>query len=177
MKGNVLSRRYAGALIEIGLKEEQLERFGKELNAAVEMLASKEVWTSFSSPLLPSEAKVYVVDELAKRSGWSKTVSNFLKLLVEKKRITILPAVAESYAGLADKASGRVHATVDSAIDLDGGIKSRLVQKLVAMSNGQVVLDAHTDPSLIGGVKVQVESTVIDGTIRGQLARLKDLLK
>ncbi len=176
MKSNVLGKRYAGALIAIGRKDGQFERYGKELSAALQMLKSGNNWASFSSPLLPIDAKVQIVDELSKRSGWSKTLTNFLKVLVERKRINVLPSIVDAYIELADEAANRIHASVESAAPLDDATQSRLTQKLVGKLGKQVILDANVDPSLLGGVKVKVGSQVIDGTIRGQLSRVKDFL-
>ncbi len=176
MKSNVLGKRYAGALIAIGRRDGQFERYGKELSAALQMLQSGNNWASFSSPLLPIAAKVQIVDELSKRNGWSKTLTNFLKVLVERKRINVLPSIVDAYIELADDAANRIHATVESAAPLDDATRSRLTQKLVGTIGKQVILDSNVNPSLIGGVKVKVGSQVIDGTIRGQLSRVKDFL-
>jgi F-type H+-transporting ATPase subunit delta len=176
LKSSALGKRYAGALIALGQKDGQFERYGKELASSYEMLGSSENWSSFTSPLLPIEAKLKVIDELAKRSGWSKTFSNFLMLLVEKKRIKALPSIVDAYGELADIAAGRVHATVQSATNLEDATKSRLTKSLVDMLGKQVILDSKVDPSLIGGIRVQVGSKVYDGTIRGQLTRVKEFL-
>jgi F-type H+-transporting ATPase subunit delta len=176
VKGNVLGRRYAGALIEIGKKDGEFERYGKELSAAMEMLGDEKVWSSFTSPLLPVEAKVNVVDELSKRSGWSDSVTKFLKLLVTKKRINILPSIADAYLGMADEAAGRIHAIAQSAETLDDATRARITQKLVGITGKKVVLETKVQPELIGGLRITVGSKVYDGTIDGQLARLKDRL-
>lgn len=176
MKANALGKRYAGALISIGQKDGQFERYGRELIAVYKMLGAKEIWSSFTSPLLPNEAKIKIVNELAKRNGWSKIVTKFLMLLVEKKRIKALPSIVEAYTQLADETAGRIHAKVKSAGELDEATKSRLTQRLVSKLNKQIILEATVDPNLLGGLQVAVGSQVIDGTIRGQLSRMKDFL-
>lgn len=176
MKGNALGRRYAGSLIAIGRKDGQFERYGREISAALQVLGGKTTWSKFTSPLLPEEAKIKIVDEIAKRSGWSETVDKFLKVLVERKRIQILPSVVDAYGEMADEAAGRTHATVESAAPLDDATTSRLIEKLKKMLNKQVILDARINADLLGGIRVTVGSTVYDGTIRGQLTRMKDLL-
>lgn len=176
MKSKVLGKRYAGALIAIGRKDGQFERYGQELSAALQMLQSGTNWASFTSPLLPVGAKIQIVDELSKRSGWSQTVTNFLKVLVERKRIKVLPSIVDAYVELADEAANRIHASVESAAPMDDATQSRLTQKLVGKLGKQVILETNVNPSLLGGVKVKVGSQVIDGTIRGQLSRVKEFL-
>lgn len=176
MKAIALGKRYAAALISIGQKDGQFERYGRELTSAYKMLGASEIWSSFTSPLLPNEAKIKIVDELAKRNGWSKTVGKFLMLLIEKKRIAALPSIVEAYSQLADIAAGRIHAKVKSAAELDDATKSRLTQRLVSKLNKQIILEASVDPKLIGGLQVAVGSQVIDGTVRGQLSRMKEFL-
>ena len=176
MKGKALGRRYAGSLIALGRKDGQFERYGRELSDARRMLGEPNIWKSFTSPLLPLPAKLKIVDELALRSGWSKTATHFLKLLVEKKRILILPEVVEAYREMADDAAGRARATAESALPLDETALGLLTGKLAAMTGRKVILETGEDADLLGGVRVTVGSKVYDGTVPGQLSRMKDIL-
>lgn len=176
MKSYALGKRYAGALISIGQKDGNFEKYGTELQGAMTLLGDNKTWASFTSPLLPTEAKLKIIDEINAKTQWSVPVVNFLKVLIQNKRITALPSIVESYAILADEAAGRVHAKVESAKALTAEEKKKLNAKLVKKLGKEVVLEAATDKSLIGGVKVTVGSNVYDGTIRGQLARVKEIL-
>ena len=177
MNSTALGRRYAGALMDLGKQDGKFEQYGRELAAASNALTGGEHWHRFTSPLLPNEAKAYIIDELTKRYGWSDVVARFLKLLVDKKRIGVLASIVAAYAEMADQEAGRIHAVVTSAVDLDDAVKSRLTQKLKTHLNKQVILSSETDPDQIGGLKVRVGSTVIDGTVRGNLSRLSETLK
>lgn len=176
MKSNALGKRYAGALISIGRKDGKFELYGKELYEGFTVLSDVGIWSKFTSPLLPVEAKLQVIDELAKKGEWSKAVWNFMKVLVEKKRINFLPSIVEAYLELADQAAGRIHATVESATSLDEATNTELNKKLKALLNKEVIMESVTDKNLIGGLRVKVGSKVLDGTIRGQLTRMKEFL-
>ncbi len=176
MKSNALGKRYAGALISIGQKDNQFEKYGSELREAVSILSAKEVWQKFTSPLLPVEAKIEVVDILAEKGRWSQMVENFLKVLINKKRIGFLPSIVEAYTELADEVAGRVHVTVESAKALDDQTNEQLIGKLAKMLDKEILMESTTDPELIGGLKIKVGSKVLDGTIRGQLTRMKEFL-
>jgi len=80
------------------------------------------------------------------------------------------------YQDLVDERLGRVRAEVTAAVPLDEGVGSRLARRLAAVAGKQVVLETTVDPGLLGGMVARIQGTVYDGSLRAQLARLREQL-
>jgi len=102
---------------------------------------------------------------------------SFLRLLVDRQRIGDLAQIERAYRTLLDAQVGRVRATVTSAAPLSEQETQRLREAIAAMTGRTIVLDAKTDPSIIGGVVTQVGATQFDGSLRTQLGRMRDALR
>lgn len=104
-------------------------------------------------------------------------MENFLNILLEKDRFVYLESILDAYRVILDEASGRVRATVTSAMELDKIQIERISEALKKVVKKDVDLDLSIDPSLIGGLIAEVEGMVYDGSVRTQIARLKQSLK
>ena len=173
-----VARRYARALLSLGLDEGRFERYGDELEAVVQaMKQSRELGFLLTNPGYTQEQRHAAVNAAAEALQLSPLTVNFLQLLVDRQRIVDLPQIARVYRALVDQQSGRVRATVISAGPLDDPELGRLREALGRMTGRSIVLEAKTDPSLIGGVVTQVGATMLDGSLRTQLERMRHELK
>jgi F-type H+-transporting ATPase subunit delta len=102
---------------------------------------------------------------------------NFLRLLVDRNRVAMLPDLARLFRDMADEKAGRVRGTVVSAVPVDPQAVRQLEQILSKVVQKQVVLETRVDHSVVGGVSTQVGSVVFDGTLRTQLDDLKRTLQ
>jgi F-type H+-transporting ATPase subunit delta len=102
---------------------------------------------------------------------------NFLRLLVDRHRLEMLPDIARLFRDMADEKAGRVRGTVVSAIPLEPESIKQLESTLSHLVQKQVVLDTRVDRQVLGGVSTQVGSVVFDGTLRSQLDDLKRALQ
>jgi F-type H+-transporting ATPase subunit delta len=172
-----LARRYAKALLEIGVQQQTYDALGKELDRAAETLrTSPELRHALENPLFPVEKRKLVMDELARRLALSKTVRNFVMLLLDKGRIHALPDIARVYRTLVDEHAGRVRATVTSARPLDPMLETRLKTALEKQSGKVVILEKREDPMIMGGLVTQLGDLVYDGSVRTQLQQLREEL-
>lgn len=172
-----LARRYAKALLEIGIKQQSFDAFGKELERAAETLTrSNELRTALENPIFPVEKRRLVLDDVARRIALSKTVRNFVMLLLDKGRILALPDIARVYRTLVDEHAGRVRATVTSSRPLDPMLETRLKSALEKQSGKTVILEKKEDPSIIGGLVTQLGDTLYDGSVRTQLQQIREQL-
>ncbi|MBI3575690.1 MAG: F0F1 ATP synthase subunit delta [Gammaproteobacteria bacterium] len=103
--------------------------------------------------------------------------ANFVRLLVENRRLNLLPEIAALYEGLRAEAETRVEATVTSAFSLDAAQLKTLGQGLKRRFGREVRLTAAVDRSLVGGVVIRAGDLVIDGSVRGRLAALASELR
>jgi F-type H+-transporting ATPase subunit delta len=98
---------------------------------------------------------------------------HFLSLLLERDRLAHLPGIVNCYRRFLNEAKGRVEAKVVSAAGLDPAMVERLREQLRGISGKEVVLQQETDPSLLGGLLVDLEGKVYDGSVRTQLEKMK----
>jgi len=172
-----IARRYAKALIEIGIQQQTFDALGKEVERAADTLrASPELRNALENPVFSLEKRKLIMDELSRRLALSKTVRNFIMLLLDKGRIASLPDIARAHRALVDEHAGRVRATVTSARPLDPMLETRLKTALEKSSGKTVIFEKREDPAILGGLVTQVGDTVYDGSVRTQLQSLREEL-
>lgn len=177
MPRETAARRYARALFEIAQEEGTLERFEGELVRVVDLLGSNDdLQHVLLNPVFEADARKQIVRELAVRLSVGPLVTNFLCLLLDKRKLAQLPAIARIYRELVDRAAGRIEAQLVAAAALDGDLPARIAEELSKWTGKQVRLKTKVDPELIGGVVARVNGLVLDGSIRTQLDELRERL-
>jgi F-type H+-transporting ATPase subunit delta len=173
-----VARRYARALLSLGLEEGRHEQYGDELEAIMEALEqSREAASFLKNPGYAPSQRHGAVEALASALKLSPTVVSLLHLMVDRQRISDLAQIARAYRELVDAQVGRVRASVTSAMPLSAQETARLREAVAAMTGRTIVLDTRTDPDIIGGVVTQVGAIQFDGSLRTQLERMRDALK
>ncbi|HWE30888.1 MAG TPA: ATP synthase F1 subunit delta, partial [Polyangia bacterium] len=156
-----LARRYAKALLEIGIQQQTYDALGKELDRAADTLrSSPELRSALENPVFSLDKRKLIMDELSRRLALSKTVRNFIMLLLDKGRIQALPDIARVHRSLIDEHAGRMRATVTSARPLDPLLESRLKTALEKSSGKVVLFEKREDPAIMGGLVTQLGDTV-----------------
>jgi F-type H+-transporting ATPase subunit delta len=173
-----VARRYARALLALGLEDGRHEAYGAELEAVARALeTSPEARDVALNPGYSAQQRQGVIGTLAGELKLSPQVVNFLRLLVDRQRIASLPAIVRSYRELVDAQVGRVRAMVTTVQPLSTDELSRLRDTLAAATRRTIILEAKTDPSIVGGVVTQVGATLFDGSLKTQLERMREELK
>lgn len=180
MRGSIVGSRYARALVDVVLSSHSPLRPGEavtQLKAVEDLLASStELRSIMVTPAVPGSRKKAVLEQLAARTGASPLIVNFLKVLVDHKRLTILSGIREAFELLLDEHLGFVRVDVASAAPLDDEQHKQLATELMQISGKQVRMHTTVDPDLLGGVVARLGSTVYDGSIRGQLEAMRRTL-
>jgi F-type H+-transporting ATPase subunit delta len=173
-----VARRYARALLSLGLEEGRHEQLGDELTAVLRALnESRELSSMLQNPGYSQQQRKGAVDALASALELSPVVVNFLRLLVDRQRMADLPLIAKLYGALLDSQVGRVRATVTAAQPLSPDEVQKLREAIARMTGRSIVLEAKTDPQILGGVVTQVGATQYDGSLKTQLEKLRTELK
>jgi F-type H+-transporting ATPase subunit delta len=171
------ARRYAKALHSAAIEAGVGEAAGRELAALGELLkTNSELRAVLERPWIKPLERKAVAEEMAARGGGGALVKKFVGLLAERRRIDHLPAIVTAYRDLVDAELGRVRAQVRASIPLTDGEKTQLANRLQAAAGKQVILEETTDTNLLGGFVAQVGSLILDGSLDGQLARLRERL-
>jgi F-type H+-transporting ATPase subunit delta len=168
---------YAQALLELAKSSNSIRETNRDISIVSSFLeCSIDLKKFLVSPVRPREAKKNVLKSLFHRKI-SGTTLNFLMLLIDRNRISILESVIEKFQTLAQKLDGTEIAKVTCAFQLSGRQQVTLARKLSKVTGTRCVkLAVKVDPSLIGGFTMEIGSKLIDSSIRGQLRQFAKLL-
>jgi len=168
-----LSRRYAKALFQLAQEEEREEEVGQEIERFVAAYTSPSLMKVLNNPAFGVRNRRNIVVRVAQALELSQLVVHFLSLLLERDRLSMLPSIVSRYRRLLDEVKGRVEAGVVCAAPLERVMLEKVRAALKGISGKEVVLREETDPGLIGGVVVQLEGRIYDGSVRAQLEMMK----
>lgn len=178
MKQTILARRYAKAIFTVGQDRATYEQYNEVLQGLAELFGTHpEVVDAVTNPLYPMDVKEKVMQGIVASMGVDQVIGNFLSLLVQKKRAVLLPEIAEAYQGMVDAEKNICHGNVVSAVELGEELQANVQRVLEKLTGKKVKLSTSVDPSIIGGIIAKVGDLVLDGSIKTQLAGLKDSIK
>jgi len=174
-----IARRYATALFKVGMEDNKVEEYGKELKEITDFLeANKDLKSYLITPLFEKSLRKQVLETILEKANLSEIMKRFLTLLFDKKRLLYLKDIFNYYATLLDEYKGICRAELISAVSLTDDILEAIRTKLKEVTGKkEVVLEIKEDPQLIGGVVTKIGDMVYDGSIRRQLNILKENLK
>ena len=138
------------------------------------MEQTPEMTAFLSSPGIPKQERLRVIDEAF--SDAPEYAVSLLCLLCERGNAAMFPDCVREYEKLYAASRRRSFAVVKSAVELTDGEKEKLRQKLEKISGNTVEAEYHTDPSLLGGVLVEMDGTVFDGSLRHRLQNVKEVM-
>lgn len=179
---SVVAARYAKALADVvtagahasSAAQADPSAITAQLRAVDEMIeSSNELKNALASPAVAPSRKRAVMARLIAPMGLSAQVRNFLFVVIDHRRVQQLKAIIEAFENLADERLGYVRADVSSAQALPEAQRAVLEIQLSRLAGKKTRLRYSTDPALVGGVVAKVGSTVYDGSVRGQLERLR----
>jgi len=178
VKSDVVAKRYAKALYELGQEEGLEQKFLEDMqNMALIVDQSAELRSILESPLYDIILKKRILKDVVSKVGISEYTLNFLNILLDKDRFVFLADIRDTYKQILDETSGRVRAFITSATELDETQLERIAKTLSDVVKKEVDVDVTIEPSLIGGVIAEVEGMVYDGSVKTELSRLKQSLK
>jgi F-type H+-transporting ATPase subunit delta len=169
---------YAKALFSLAKERNVTDAVASDLARVVELFEHEaELRRFFALPWVGGPAKRNAAVELAARLELAPLMRDFLALVAAHGRAAQLPGIAIAYRDLADEAAGRVHARLRTAVPLTPEERDTLARRLRGALGGRdVVLDEEVDTSLLGGFIAESGSVVVDASLDGQLARLRQRL-
>jgi F-type H+-transporting ATPase subunit delta len=177
VSSRLTARRYAKALLQIGEQQGNVPQLQQELEmVASTVAANADLSRLVASPLVLPTKKAQVFEAILAAAKVSETLRHFFRVVAEAGRLNLLPDLRRTFADLVDERAGIVEAKVTSAQPLSDAQAKALIASLTARTSKTIRLTWHQDATLLGGVKVQVGSTVLDASIQGQLRQLKTQL-
>jgi F-type H+-transporting ATPase subunit delta len=168
-----LSRRYTKALFELAQESQQEEIIRRELEQFYAVYRNSELQEVLTNPALDADKRNNILLRVTETQQLSALTIRFLAILLARDRLKYLPEIVSCYRRLLNEARGRVEAKAVGASPLEPAMVDRLRQVLQGIAGKEVVLQQETDPGLIGGVLVELEGKVYDGSVRTQLENMK----
>jgi F-type H+-transporting ATPase subunit delta len=169
------ARRYAEAAFQVAERDGTVDVWRRELDAAATIVATEVIGRTLSNPAIALDTRADAVNATFGRVA-SQPVTNLIQLMLRRGRIEDVPRVASEFRRLDNARQGITIATATSAAPLSQDEVAALTSRLEAFTGGRIDLDVHVDPSLLGGLVVQVGDRLIDGSVRGRLERLRNQL-
>jgi len=170
-----VASRYARAFAEVVIDRRIDPNTAiQELETMAELMkSSPELRNVLQNPAVPHPQKLKLLDALIARTGGSKILRNFIAVLIDHHRAGQLHEVAEQFKYELNQRLGIAEAQVSSARELTPEEKQQLEKQMAAITSKVVRATYMRDASLLGGVVVRIGSTIYDGSVRGQLQRIK----
>jgi F-type H+-transporting ATPase subunit delta len=177
---SAVSTRYARALVDVVTAQGSgidPQKALDELRQVAAMIAgSEDLRNTLLTPAVSPSRKREVILKLTNPMGIHAKVRNFIYVVIDHRRVHEIPSIVEAFEVLLDEHLGSVRADVSSARELTDAQKATLETQLTRMAGKKAKLKFKTDPWLVAGVVARVGSKVYDGSVRGQLERLRSAL-
>ncbi len=173
---NEVSKTYAGALLEIGTEKNVLSQIEEEYGILMELISEDDDFVSFfNAPVISKEAKKAFVDKIF--SGkLSDEFVGFLRVIIDNNRQSVIDDIYRSFIELIDKAKNRKRVKIVSSIKLEKNVIDKIEGTLVKNLGKDIIVEQKVDESILGGILIEIDDTIIDGTIANSLKVLKDRL-
>jgi F-type H+-transporting ATPase subunit delta len=176
--GSDIAKRYARALFGIASEEDKIEAIYDELRSFSSLLKENASLMDFlANPVFERSDKKVVVSEILEKMGVSVVTSNFIKLLVDKRRIDALMQIEMCYQQYMDEVLNKARVHIKTAFALSDESLKKVKEKLVSYTGKNVEMVIDEDPSILGGVVVRVGDILYDGSIKTQLASIRELIR
>lgn len=133
----------------------------------------RRVW---ENPAVPVEQKRKLLDVIVQRDGIERQVRNLIAVLIDHRRLPYLSRIVEQLEKELDARLGFTEAQISSARELGSGEKQVLETQIAKTTGKKVRATYGLDPSLLGGAVVRIGSTIYDGSVKGQLERIKEAI-
>ena len=173
---DIIANRYAEALFQLSEDDNITKEIYNELHNVVDIVKSnKDLDNVLKSPLVAKSEKVELIEALF-NNKINNNLKNFLKILVEKGRISSLKSIELTFKQLLNEKNNVIEGTVISAIPLTNEKIKELEKTLSKKYNKNVTLENEVDESILGGVLVRLGNSQIDGSVKTRLNNIKDQL-
>ena len=171
------SERYSRALFEVSKETKELEKVETDIKKFLELLSqSDEIRNFIKDPTQSINYQNNVIKVISKELGFSKNLINFFYLLIEKRRIFFINKISESFLRLCLKKRGELKASLISSKELSKSELDKISIELSKSMGVSLKFDYKVDKELIGGLKLQLGSFMIDTSIQNKLKKYKQIM-
>ena len=170
---SVVGDRYAESLFDLAKEENKVTQYLDDIKLVGEVLDSDpQIVQFFNHVLIENDKKIQLLDQSFK-GNVDQYVLNFLKLLVQSRRIRYIDDIVKSYIKLSNQYLGIEEGMIYTPYELTDQQIQDIEKAISQKENKKVTLKVSIDPSLLGGIKVQISHRIYDGTIKNKVEMLK----
>ena len=170
---SVVGDRYAESLFDLAKEENKVTQYLDDITLVGEVLESDpQIVQFFNHVLIENDKKIQLLDQSFK-GNVDQYVLNFLKLLVQSRRIRYIDDIVKSYINLSNQYLGIEEGMIYTPYELTDQQIQDIEKAISQKENKKVTLKVSIDPSLLGGIKVQIANRIYDGTIKNKVEMLK----
>jgi F-type H+-transporting ATPase subunit delta len=173
---STLARPYAEAVFRLAQGENDLNGWSSRVATLAAIVSDAQVAGLIADPAVASDRVSGLIIDVAGASLGERG-ANFVKVLAENGRLTLLPEIGTQFETLKASAEGVVEAMITSAQELTQSQIDELAAGLKAKFNRSVTVQVAVDASLIGGAVITIGDQVIDGSVKGRLQRMSFALQ
>lgn len=170
---SVVGDRYAESLFDLAKEENKVTQYLDDIKLVGEVLDSDpQIVQFFNHVLIGNDKKIQLLYQSFK-GNVDQYVLNFLKLLVQSRRIRYIDDIVKSYIKLSNQYLGIEEGMIYTPYELTDQQIQDIEKAISQKENKKVTLKVSIDPSLLGGIKVQIANRIYDGTIKNKVEMLK----
>ncbi|MFK7839724.1 MAG: F0F1 ATP synthase subunit delta [Bdellovibrionales bacterium] len=171
---SIVASRYVGALIDLAEGSKKLKDIEKDFSDLAAMVeSSTDLQQLIRSPILNEKQQSNAVEAISKKARFTSITTNFLKVLIQNRRLNYLESILSVFKVEIAKRRGEIIVKVETAQDLSATQVKNLQAVLKKETGANIALQAEVDPSILGGIVVTVGSHMIDDSVARKLERLK----
>lgn len=176
MSANELAKRYGQALLTLAEEQSIQRQVADEMKALAALIGREPTLKAcLANPTVPVAAKQAVLDELMAPACCLLT-RNFVGLLVRNRRAALLAKIVQFLEARLDEKEGRVKVRVESALPMTEASRADFMRRISQWLNKKVELEITVVPELLAGITIRIGDRLVDGSCRGQLTRMRQVL-
>ena len=171
------SNSYASALFEVANEGAEVIKVEKNLNEFLSLYNLNPEFISFiKNPTNPKEIQYKAIEIISEKLDFSKNLKNFLNLLIEKRRIFFIKKIIKDFLKLCSSQRGEVEASLISSKNLSKEDLNEISLQFSQSLGSKIKFNYSVDESLIGGIKIQLGSFMVDTSIKNKLKKYEKLM-
>ena len=174
-----IAEPYAAALVDLGRSTNTLSFITKDITNIIKVFYENDSLSEYLiNPLYSKTAKKEVLDKVFEPLLLNQNTKNFLNLLVQRSRIDLISLIAQKYSNIINSLENIKLANIKTAIPLTSEQEKEIIEHLKVKTRAKdIELFTVVDKTLLGGLKIEISSTIIDVSLKGQLRQLATQLE
>ena len=169
------AERYSLALFELSEENNLLSQIEDQSSSILNLIDQSKDFSNFiKDPTTSQEDLLKVINTISENNKFESLFKNFLSFLIQKRRFFFIERILKSYIEICSRKRGELKAELKSAKELSNEEIAKITEELTKNFSSKIKLNYKHDESLIGGLVVQVGSTMVDTSIKNKLQQIEN---